>query len=116
MAGTNFSDYLGLKHYKKAQKTKTFQPFEEKMMVKIGVILIPFSNPTCHFKDTADFTRLKTVSLQNYQNNNRTIKRWNNGPKVPLYLSDCRIFCQCLEYLENITLVISISVYLSAID
>ena len=26
MAGTKFSDYLGLKHYKKA-KNKTFQPF-----------------------------------------------------------------------------------------
>ena len=28
MAGTKFSDYLGVKHYKKA-KNKTFQPFEE---------------------------------------------------------------------------------------
>jgi hypothetical protein len=27
MAGTKFSDYLGLKHYKKAKKIKTFQPF-----------------------------------------------------------------------------------------
>ena len=30
------------------------------MMVKIGVIFMPFSNPTCHFRDTADFTCLKT--------------------------------------------------------
>ena len=29
-------------------------------MVKIGVIFMPFSNPMCHFRDTADFTRLKT--------------------------------------------------------
>ena len=27
MAGTKFSDYLSLKHYKKANKKKTFQPF-----------------------------------------------------------------------------------------
>ena len=33
------------------------------MMVKIGVILMLFSNPTCHFKDTADFTRLKATYL-----------------------------------------------------
>ena len=26
-AGTKFSDYLGLKHYKKAKKNKTFHPF-----------------------------------------------------------------------------------------
>ena len=25
-------------------------------MVKIGVIFMSFSNPTCHFRDTADFT------------------------------------------------------------
>ena len=25
-------------------------------MVKIGVIFMPFSNPTCHFRDTAGFT------------------------------------------------------------
>jgi hypothetical protein len=24
--------------------------------VKIGVIFMPFSNPTCHFRATADFT------------------------------------------------------------
>ena len=30
--------------------------FELKMMVKIGVIFMPFSNPTCHFRATADFT------------------------------------------------------------
>ena len=30
--------------------------FELKMMVKIGVIFMSFSNPTCHFRDTADFT------------------------------------------------------------
>jgi hypothetical protein len=37
--------------------------FELKMMVKIGVIFMPFSNPTCHFRGTADFTRLRTVDL-----------------------------------------------------
>ena len=30
--------------------------FETKMMVKIDVIFMSFSNPTCHFRDTADFT------------------------------------------------------------
>ena len=30
--------------------------FVLKMMVKIGVIFMSFSNPTCHFRDTADFT------------------------------------------------------------
>ena len=30
--------------------------FEINMMVKIGVIFMSFSNPTCHFRDTADFT------------------------------------------------------------
>ena len=28
-------------------------------MAKIGVIFMPFSNPICHFRDTADFTHLK---------------------------------------------------------
>ena len=28
MAGTKFSDYLGLKHYKKAKKNKTFHSFK----------------------------------------------------------------------------------------
>ena len=28
MAGTKFSDYLGLKHYKNAKKIKTFQSFK----------------------------------------------------------------------------------------
>ena len=27
----------------------------------MGNIFMPFSNPTCHIRDTADFTRLKTV-------------------------------------------------------
>jgi hypothetical protein len=31
------------------------------MMVKIGVIFMSFSNPTCQFRHTADFTRRKTV-------------------------------------------------------
>jgi len=35
--------------------------FELKMMVKIGVIFMPFSNPTCHFLGTADFTRLQSL-------------------------------------------------------
>ena len=96
MAGTKFSDYLGLNHYKKAKKLKHFihlglaqgpqsfvtyrsispsgnlgnqlknhvlecdgpkvSIFEIKMMVKIGVNFMPFSNPTCHFRATADFT------------------------------------------------------------
>ena len=30
--------------------------FELKMMVKIGVIFMPFLNPTYHFRGTADFT------------------------------------------------------------
>ena len=30
--------------------------FELKVMVKIGVIFMSFSNPTCHFSYTADFT------------------------------------------------------------
>ena len=30
--------------------------FEINLMVKIGVIFMLFSNPTCHFRDTADFT------------------------------------------------------------
>ena len=89
MAGAKFSDYLGLNHYKKAKKIKHFihlrlaqRPqslstyhtlnsghrdvmqcqisiFELKIMIKIGVIFMPFSNPTCHFRDTADFTLLK---------------------------------------------------------
>ena len=102
MAGTKCSDYLGLKHYKKAKKIKhfihlalayrpqsfstyhmlyhlsEFRPstkkvcssdvmhcqisiFEIKMMVKIGVIFMPSSNPTCHFRDTADFTHVKAL-------------------------------------------------------
>ena len=93
MEGTKFSVYLGLKHYKKAKKTKIFHSFklgllaskfkyipysefkpsskkvcssdvkhcfisilELKVMVKIGVIVMSFSNPTDHFRDTADFT------------------------------------------------------------
>jgi hypothetical protein len=97
MAGTKFSDYLGLKHYKKAKKLKHFihlilttwpqslstyhsispyrpyRPltkkvyssdvknclisiFELKVTVKISAIFMSFSNPTCHFRDTADFT------------------------------------------------------------
>ena len=35
--------------------------FELKVMVKIGVIFMSFSNPTDHFRDTADFT-LSTYS------------------------------------------------------
>ena len=31
------------------------------MMVKTGDIFMPFSNPTCHFRDTADFTHLNNV-------------------------------------------------------
>ena len=30
--------------------------FELKVMVGIGVIFMSLSNPTCHFRDTADFT------------------------------------------------------------
>ena len=30
--------------------------FETKMTVKIGAIFMSFSNPTCHLRDTADFT------------------------------------------------------------
>ena len=29
------------------------------MMVKISVIFMSFSNPTCHFRDTAEFTPLQ---------------------------------------------------------
>ena len=74
MAGTKFSDYLGLKRYKKAGNSgyqlKKYVLFSyvmninlaflrSKIMVKIGVIFMPFSNPTCHFKDAADFTPLQ---------------------------------------------------------
>ena len=31
------------------------------MMVKIGVNFMSFSNPMCHFRAAADFTRLHTV-------------------------------------------------------
>jgi hypothetical protein len=31
------------------------------MMVKIGVIFMPFSITTCHFRDTANITRPSTV-------------------------------------------------------
>ena len=105
MAATIFSDYLGLKNYKKAKKLKhfihlrlanwpqifityhTISPtvnsvcssdvkhcligiFELNVMVKIGVIFMSFSNPTCHFRDTADFTvctlcKAHTVKLKN---------------------------------------------------
>jgi hypothetical protein len=33
------------------------------MMVKIGVIFLPFSNPTCHFRDTGDFTGYPSKDL-----------------------------------------------------
>ena len=33
------------------------------MMVKIGVIFMSFSNPTCHFRDTADFTVCTVCTL-----------------------------------------------------
>ena len=33
-----------------------------KMKMKIGVIFMPLSNPMCHFKDTADFTRLQSIA------------------------------------------------------
>ena len=33
--------------------------FEQKMMVKIGIIFMPFLDPICHFRGTADFTRLQ---------------------------------------------------------
>ena len=37
--------------------------FELKMMVKVGVIFMSFSNPTCHFRDTADFTVCTVCTL-----------------------------------------------------
>ena len=37
--------------------------FEIKMMVKIGVIFMPFLNPTCHFRATADFTICTVCTL-----------------------------------------------------
>ena len=37
--------------------------FEIKMMVKIGVNFMPFSNPTCHFRATADFTVCTVCTL-----------------------------------------------------
>ena len=39
--------------------------FELKVMVKIGVIFMSFSNPTCHFRDTADFTVCTVCTLCN---------------------------------------------------
>ena len=36
---------------------------ETKMMVKIGAIFMSFSNPTCHFRDTADFTVCSVCTL-----------------------------------------------------
>ena len=32
-------------------------------MVKIGVIFMPFSNPTCHIRGTADFTSRKVHTV-----------------------------------------------------
>ena len=37
--------------------------FETKMMVKICVIFMSFSNPTCHFRCTADFTVCTVCTL-----------------------------------------------------
>ena len=37
--------------------------FELKVMVKIGVIFMSFSNPTCHFRDIADFTVCTVCTL-----------------------------------------------------
>ena len=85
MAATKFSDYVGKKKkmqknwpqclntYHTILPSSEFRPlskkvcssdvkhcfisiFELKVMVKIGVIFMSFSNPTCHFRDTADFT------------------------------------------------------------
>ena len=75
MAGIKFSDYVGLNHYKKAKKLKhfihlrlptwpqslsTYHIHHLQMIVKIGIIFMPFSNPTCHFKGTADYTCLQS--------------------------------------------------------
>jgi hypothetical protein len=35
MAGTKISDYLGIKHYKKAKMNKTFQPFRVGQLASI---------------------------------------------------------------------------------
>ena len=45
------------------------------MMVKIGVIFMPFSNPTCHFRGTADFTRstVSTVSTSFHESEGMTV-------------------------------------------
>ena len=51
------------------------------MMVKIGVIFMSFSNPTCHFRDTADFTICTVCTLCN-----RTCYR-QSFSKAKLFLS-----------------------------
>ena len=38
------------------------------MMVKICVIFMPFSNPTCHFRDTADFTGYPPRAIVIFEN------------------------------------------------
>jgi hypothetical protein len=37
------------------------QIIEIKMMVEIGVIFMPFSNPTCHLKDMSKVTSSKPL-------------------------------------------------------
>ena len=38
-------------------------PYELIIIVKIGVNFMSFSNPTCHFRDTADFTVCTVCTL-----------------------------------------------------
>ena len=72
MAGTKFSDYLGLKHYKKAKKLKHFihlnlatRPQSLSTYHSISVIFMSFLNPTCHFRATATATTM--LMNQNFE-------------------------------------------------
>ena len=50
---------------------------ELKMMVKIGVIFMPFSNPTYHFRGTADFTDCTVGKVSCTSEMASRIWKWN---------------------------------------
>jgi hypothetical protein len=79
------------------------------MMVKIGVIFMPFLNPICHFRDTADFPYVLYVLYVKSAVSLKWQVGFENDMKItPIFtitFSSKMLIRQCFTSLEHTFLV-----------
>ena len=97
MGGTKCSDYLGLKHYKKAKKEKTLQPFSCHFQILLAISEIQLTLPyVLYVLYDLDLNNQKILCLPSIYQFERTGTNLNH-PTVHSKLWSFSIIPHCLD-------------------